>query len=107
MDVSWENIIALQLNKYITVNLNTHLIYDADILFDTDNDGIPDKTKVQFKEILVLDLWLSSKEKHKSCQYGIVLPANANVTYISFFIENAVVFATAFLLQKERRETIK
>jgi|BioPla2DNA2_1021312.scaffolds.fasta_scaffold09448_1 hypothetical protein len=52
VDVSWENIIALQLNKYITVNLNTHLIYDADILFDTDNDGIPDKTKVQFKEIL-------------------------------------------------------
>lgn len=50
IDVSWENIIALQLNKYITVNLNTHLIYDADILFPQD-DGTS-KAKVQFKEIL-------------------------------------------------------
>lgn len=62
IDVSWENIIAFQINKYISVNLNTHLIYDADIKFDRFNsDGTPlldgngdqvKKALVQFKEIL-------------------------------------------------------
>lgn len=54
IDVGWENIIVFKVNKYITVNLNTHLIYDADILFDTDNSGtidIADHSLVQFKEI--------------------------------------------------------
>lgn len=55
IDVSWETLLVLKVNKYISVNLNTHLIYDADILFDTNNDGIidaTDKSLVQFKEIL-------------------------------------------------------
>ncbi|GAB1415622.1 DUF3078 domain-containing protein [Paludibacter sp.] len=55
IDVSWETMIVFKINKYISVNLNTHLIYDADILFDTNSDGIigaGDKSKVQFKEIL-------------------------------------------------------
>ena len=54
IDVNWENIIVFKVNKYITVNLNTHLIYDADILFDTDNSGVidaADHSLVQFKEI--------------------------------------------------------
>ncbi len=46
VDVSWENQIALKVNKYISVNLNTHLMYDADILYE----GGP--ARVQFKEIL-------------------------------------------------------
>ncbi len=53
VDVSWENIIAMKVNKYISVSLNTHLLYDYDMkIVDTNNDGTPDKTKVQFKEIL-------------------------------------------------------
>lgn len=48
VDVSWETQIALKVNKYISVNLNTHLLYDADIKID----GGP--AKVQFKEILAL-----------------------------------------------------
>lgn len=51
IDVSWENLIMFKVNKYITVNLSTHLIYDADILFDTNDDGITDRALVQFKEI--------------------------------------------------------
>lgn len=54
IDVGWENIIVFKVNKYITVNLNTHLIYDADILFDTNNSGAidaADHSLVQFKEI--------------------------------------------------------
>lgn len=57
IDVSWETLFVFKVNKYISVNLNTHLIYDADILFDTNNDGQvlsdgSDKSLVQFKEIL-------------------------------------------------------
>lgn len=53
VDVSWENIIAMKVNKYISVSLNTHLLYDYDMkIVDTNDDGTPDKTKLQFKEIL-------------------------------------------------------
>lgn len=53
VDVSWETLIAMKVNKYISVSLNTHLLYDADTKWaDTNNDGTPDKAKVQFKEIL-------------------------------------------------------
>lgn len=57
IDVSWETLLVFKVNKYISVNLNTHLIYDADILFDTNKDGQinsdgTDKSLVQFKEIL-------------------------------------------------------
>jgi len=57
IDVNWENQIAFKVNKYITVNFNTHLIYDDDIKNygqDTNGDGTDDKfsPKAQFKEIL-------------------------------------------------------
>lgn len=52
IDVSWETMIVFKVNKYISVNLNTHLIYDADILFDTNGDGANNAPLVQFKEIL-------------------------------------------------------
>lgn len=46
IDVNWENLIALKVNKFISVNINTQLIYDADIKY---NNG---PAKIQFKEIL-------------------------------------------------------
>jgi hypothetical protein len=56
IDVSWETQIALKVNKYITVNFNTHLLYDDNtkIAIDSNNDGITDRTgaRTQFKEIL-------------------------------------------------------
>jgi hypothetical protein len=57
VDVSWENQIAFKINKFITVNFNTHLINDADtknVGLDTNNDGTDDKmvSKVQFKQLL-------------------------------------------------------
>lgn len=60
IDVSWETQIAMKVNKYITVNFNTHLLYDDNILIalDRNDDGdmtdpgdIPGK-RIQFKEIL-------------------------------------------------------
>jgi hypothetical protein len=57
--VNWETLIALKVNKYITANLNTQLIYDdkIKILDDTNGNGIQDAgesfgPRVQFKELL-------------------------------------------------------
>lgn len=60
IDVNWESLLALKVNKFISATLNTHLIYDYDIEIemDNDNDGIVDEKKpaVQFKEILGVGL---------------------------------------------------
>jgi hypothetical protein len=50
IDVSWETLIGLKVNKYITVNFNTHLLYDDDVkiaISETESVG----SLVQFKEI--------------------------------------------------------
>lgn len=56
MDISWETQIAFKVNRYISANINTHLLYDDDIAIaiDQNNDGITDKSgpRVQFKVIL-------------------------------------------------------
>lgn len=58
IDVSWETLIAMKVNKYISVNFNTHLLYDDDIKiqFDKNKNGVLEDgegvaSKVQFKEI--------------------------------------------------------
>jgi hypothetical protein len=54
--VNWENLIAMKVNKFISVTFSTQLIYDDKIAisFDKNHDGIMEKvrSKVQFKEIL-------------------------------------------------------
>jgi hypothetical protein len=57
IDVSWETLIAMKVNKYISVNFNTHLMYDDNtkIKVDRNNDGVLDLvpgSRIQFKEIL-------------------------------------------------------
>ncbi len=58
VDINWENQIALKINKFITVNINTHIMYDDDIKIarDSNGDGILDKKspKTQYKQILGL-----------------------------------------------------
>ena len=46
VDVSWEALVALKVNKYLSANLHTHLIYDYDVI-------IPefDEPRIQFKEV--------------------------------------------------------
>lgn len=54
IDVSWETQIAMKVNKYITVSVSTHLIYDDDIdvPVGTNPDGTTKYSKrIQFKEI--------------------------------------------------------
>lgn len=58
IDVNWENLIGLKINKFLSVDINTQLVYDADIRFPA-GDGLEgDVAKVQFKEIFGVGLSL-------------------------------------------------
>lgn len=54
VDVNWETLLGMKVNKYITVSLNTQLIYDYDVRIDYNQSGSidDDSPRVQFKEIL-------------------------------------------------------
>jgi hypothetical protein len=61
--VNWETLIAFKVNKYISANIITQLIYDDKIKvpFDKNNDGLIEAgeavgSKIQFKEILGVGL---------------------------------------------------
>lgn len=60
IDVNWENLISMKVNKYLAVTISTVLIYDNDIKINIDNnkDGIIDKSgpRIQFKEIVGIGL---------------------------------------------------
>lgn len=54
IDVNWENLIGMKVNDYISISLNTNLIYDYDIksIQMVNGEAVEAKAKVQFKEIL-------------------------------------------------------
>ncbi|MDD3876344.1 MAG: DUF3078 domain-containing protein [Bacteroidales bacterium] len=60
IDISWEVLVAMKVNKYITVTLSTHLLYDddIDIGIDTDDNGTPDKfgPRTQYKQVIGVGL---------------------------------------------------
>jgi len=60
IDVSWETIIGLKVNKWITTTITTHLLYDDDIAIavDRDNNGVTDGSgpRTQFKEVIGVGL---------------------------------------------------
>lgn len=56
IDVNWEVLIAMKVNKFVTVTLGTHLIYDDDIKIKVYDDSgknlIGEGPRTQFKEVL-------------------------------------------------------
>lgn len=56
IDVNWETLLLMKAGKFITISFATHLIYDADILFDVKEDGTGEESKVQFKQLLGVGL---------------------------------------------------
>ena len=60
IDVNWEVLIAMKVNKYISATVTTNLIYDhdVDIAVDEDGDDIIDAIgpRTQFKEVLGVGL---------------------------------------------------
>jgi len=51
IDVDWKVSVNMKINKSLSANINTHLIYDADIVDKVDNVA-----KVQFKELFGIGL---------------------------------------------------
>ena len=51
IDVSWETLIGLKVNKYISVSFNTHLLYDDDVKIQVPEEETSVGSLVQFKEI--------------------------------------------------------
>jgi len=59
IDISWEVLINMKINEYLSANLNTHLVWDDDIKFaQFDNEGnyTGSESKVQFKEVFGIGL---------------------------------------------------
>jgi hypothetical protein len=60
IDVNWEVLIALKVNKYISATISTQLIYDhdVDIAVDRNDDGVMDGVgpRTQFKEVIGVGL---------------------------------------------------
>lgn len=60
IDVNWENIVLMKVNKYLSANFITQLIYDEDVKIgtDTNNDGTIDQEspEVQFKTVFGVGL---------------------------------------------------
>ncbi len=48
IDVNWQNTVVMKVNKVLSANLFTHLIYDADIKTETDSGP---EARVQFKSV--------------------------------------------------------
>lgn len=56
IDVNWETVIDMKINKFLSASIATQLIYDNDIKIDSDGDGTPNGPRTQFKEILGIGL---------------------------------------------------
>ncbi len=58
IDINWDLLVLMKVNKYISVSINTNLIYDDDIKIvqDDNGDGINEVNgpRTQFKEILTV-----------------------------------------------------
>ncbi len=54
IDINWETLVIMKINKYISANFNTHLIYDDDIKIENQKGEKAPRT--QFKEIFGLGL---------------------------------------------------
>ncbi len=56
IDINWEVLISMKVNKFISASISTQLIYDDDvkIAVDRNDDGIMDGTgpRIQFKELI-------------------------------------------------------
>tara|TARA_Y100000310_G_C20673919_1_gene811778 strand:+ start:137 stop:1060 length:924 start_codon:yes stop_codon:yes gene_type:complete len=50
IDVNWQNTVVMKINKVLSANLFTHLLYDEDIKMEPEDGGTPE-AKVQFKSV--------------------------------------------------------
>jgi len=55
IDVNWDLMINMKVNKFLTASINTTLVYDDDVEY-VDKEGVNKGVKIQFKEILGIGL---------------------------------------------------
>ena len=55
INVNWETLIALRVNNFLSVNINTHLIWDQNVKFANADTGA-EETRVQFRQLLGVGL---------------------------------------------------
>jgi hypothetical protein len=61
VDVNWETMLSMKVNKLITATISTQLLYDQDVTIKKEVDpGVFEEynSKVQFKEVLAIGLAL-------------------------------------------------
>lgn len=60
IDINWETLIAMKINKYLSTSLSVHVVYDDDVSFDLDrdDDGINEGSgpRTQLKEVFSLGI---------------------------------------------------
>jgi len=60
IDVSWEVLVNMKVNKFISASVTTHLLYDHDIAIGVDSDGDNEVDsfgpRTQFKEVIAVGL---------------------------------------------------
>lgn len=56
VDVNGELLLFMKINEFLTANVAFNVIYDHDIIFDTNEDGRPDGPRTQFKEVIGVGL---------------------------------------------------
>ncbi|HHP7241223.1 MAG TPA: DUF3078 domain-containing protein [Cyclobacteriaceae bacterium] len=69
IDVNWENVVVMKINRYLSANLINQLIYDDDIIIEVDenNDGEIDASgpRIQYKNIFGVGLNFTFGDKKK------------------------------------------
>lgn len=55
VDINWDVLVSMKINKYLTATLNMALKYDDDVK-SVNKDGDPEGPKIQFKEMLGLGI---------------------------------------------------
>lgn len=51
--VNWDLAVVMKINKFMSANIGTNLIWDKDVMtIDTNDDGVDDKAGIQFKELV-------------------------------------------------------
>ena len=55
VDINWDVLVSMKINKYLTATLNTSLKYDDDVK-SVNDEGQPEGPKIQFKEMFGLGM---------------------------------------------------
>lgn len=68
IDVNASVLIFFKVNEFFTANVSLNSIYDHDVKFDVDEDGVNDGPRLQFREIIGIGLTYQFGDKKKKAE---------------------------------------